>query len=1162
MKNSGLLTILFITLFSVVLPVVWFNNGLIKGTGESGLPFYNLKLQYDLTKYSWSGAMLGNSRGIGLASLPLDWVLASAQSIRIDNYIIEAIFFGSLFLISGLSIYKLTSTVFPTIGNKYYFASVLFYWFNPTSLVNVWNRFLYNYMVFWALLPLALYLFLKGIIVKKFKYSLILSLSTVLFSYALSSPAFNILFWIMLSGTAMFLFIVKYCDRLFIVKYYVLSMVCYLLLNTWWILQLLTFMVSSGYSSAIENFFSSEGNYEGLELLSDLLGRFVNNFRYLHGTFFDSGPVWARYFTYPGIKSLQYIVPAIIIWAIYAGRKKVFVLLFGTLYLLSLFLMKGIGQPFGILFQQLFLSSTIFQVFRNPFEKFSLIYITASAILFAYGFYLLMNNPKIKTTYKTLLNAGVFIFLIAIWGFPFLSGYVFKSTDIHDNKKLRDVDIEVPNYYDSANTWLMSQKGDFRFITFPMGGEGISYTWKHPYSGVELSSAIFNSPNISFNTTIPFYSDIAGALEPLFLNNDKFYVLANLLNAKYIVLRKDIDWKEDGIRDPLTIEKFIERKPGLYKKEQDFGNVSIYSINGIEENSKIRVSVQGSLVYPNALLSDYLLFDVAEDGFISDAPIQQPKPVITDIIVKPVAMHFMSYGPNLYENDNDALAALLYVKHLPGSYYYPLVKVKEDIERGYLSSMKDRFIFDINHLGKRMVEVYRIALNNPKHLDFTVKNYWNTFKKMENEYNNGFENNMSNYNIDLIYEEFNKHLFILNKAIDKLEVKEEIVILENMRKSLHEKMLLYGLAQNEAGLVLNLQHWLYRINVPEDGVYELLLHNNKIYDYFVINTDNPLKVVLDSSEERYVQDYYNKELLSFGSTFFNKGYNEIVLPNLEAKNLVGDYKSEYIVNSSVNNLLLLKVAPFVPDASYNIEFDYYIETGDGFGMYVNHDFLNPENFDSSDYFQDFSTDPYFHGYKHEKVRYTPTTDFDKMEIGFVVKEYNDCLKYLSGKRANLCKVKSFSQKYNRPTQVHIKNLSVKRIFDSDIFLKKDGKSEYEGKSPQISYQKKDPTEYTVNITNATTPYVLMFSELFNSGWKISFEDGYNSESIQHLRVNVYANGWYINREGDYKLSIRFSPQKLLNKGKYVSMVSFAAIVSLYLYLAVSKSKTLLDSGRN
>src|SRR5690242_7769113 len=122
------------------------------GAGESGVPFYDLSKQYQIDLRAWADPALGNTTGINVATLPTYFVLSSLQRLGIPGWFLQAGFFWIIFVAAGLSLYFLTLELFKDISKRYALLATFLYWFNLFSLVNVWNRFLNNYMVFFALL--------------------------------------------------------------------------------------------------------------------------------------------------------------------------------------------------------------------------------------------------------------------------------------------------------------------------------------------------------------------------------------------------------------------------------------------------------------------------------------------------------------------------------------------------------------------------------------------------------------------------------------------------------------------------------------------------------------------------------------------------------------------------------------------------------------------------------------------------------------------------------------------------------------------------------------------------------------------------------------------------------------------------------------------------
>ncbi|MCJ7633851.1 hypothetical protein MUP77_15875, partial [Candidatus Bathyarchaeota archaeon] len=115
-------------------------------------------------------------------------------------------------------------------------------------------------------------------------------------------------------------------------------------------------------------------------------------------------------------------------------------------------------------------------------------------------------------------------------------------------------------------------------------------------------------------------------------------------------------------------------------------------------------------------------------------------------------------------------------------------------------------------------------------------------------------------------------------------------------------------------------------------------------------------------------------------------------------------------------------------------------------------------------------------------------------------------------------------------------------------------------NPTIHFQEVNPTTYRVNVTNATEPFYLIFSETYNPSWKV-YEGSVNwletifkePLSAEHFYVNGYANAWYINKTGTYTITLEFWPQNLFYAG---SAISITTLIICTLYISKDKIKTI------
>lgn len=115
------------------------------------------------------------------------------------------------------------------------------------------------------------------------------------------------------------------------------------------------------------------------------------------------------------------------------------------------------------------------------------------------------------------------------------------------------------------------------------------------------------------------------------------------------------------------------------------------------------------------------------------------------------------------------------------------------------------------------------------------------------------------------------------------------------------------------------------------------------------------------------------------------------------------------------------------------------------------------------------------------------------------------------------------------------DIKVQRVFDNSMTLKNLSKNRKQESPPQVLFKKISPVKYEVDVHGAKEPYLLVFSEAFHPGWTSSVGD-------EHLMVNGFANGWFIDKPDDYKTTLFFKPQKAYYLGAGISLLTL--VVSL------------------
>ncbi len=92
--------------------------------------------------------------------------------------------------------------------------------------------------------------------------------------------------------------------------------------------------------------------------------------------------------------------------------------------------------------------------------------------------------------------------------------------------------------------------------------------------------------------------------------------------------------------------------------------------------------------------------------------------------------------------------------------------------------------------------------------------------------------------------------------------------------------------------------------------------------------------------------------------------------------------------------------------------------------------------------------------------------------------------------------------------------------------------------PNISFVENTPTKVTVHVSNATTPYYLVFRETYDPHWAAFYSNGTEVNPRDHIAVNGFANAWYMNKTGNYTVTLYYT----LQTDVWVAWgVSFAAL---------------------
>lgn len=1181
-----------ITLLLFFIPFFWFKPGEMDIGGDSSRLYF-----YDPLSYLQTQTLYGIiSSGVGgetvsYYALPYMLMLAGVKIVISSPTVLIGIFHGLSLSAAFLSCYLIVKELLrekEKKGKDYIeFAALLaglFYIFTPTLTLGWDKEILTHNQIF--LNPVIFYFLLLFVIRDSIKYLFIALLISFLFAPNFSfvaAPPFFAFYPLAIVFLLLYARVIR--KESVSLKKIIVGFVLFLALHLFHLGSHFSSLFAGG-SQINENVFSAESKFSrGLSYFTAVAASVKVSFS------------WMNLPQLTELTKVSYgfiIFPLIILLGFIWNRKKLY-LLTAIFFLITFFFVTANITNVGFSFYKKLFDIPGFSMFRNYFGQWVFVFTFFYMLLFAQALQTLFEKIKLKYT------IGISVFIVSLLvanAWPFINGSLLNK--IHFQSKNVKIPSTLDAEYEKVLSYIRALETDGKFISFPLTGPGyqiIMGTNGGAYQGPSTISYLTGKNDFTgYDGLIP-YNDI---FLTLVRNNDINGInrLFSILNIKYIFYNSDPKIYDDNfpkypydyVRDKMPATQaeyktFIEKLP--IKKVKDFGkHYHIYEVNEYLPHFYIADSV----IYSTDALTPFFVLNL-DESLRSVVYTNQEKPQNDSTIIlkatnaSPLLELFNNYHLHIHSP---------FIARRMDDPIYPFVIWKENNTLEKLQTSPTEYIdYSLLYLTKRISELDMYKDTPVVYKDFIKPKIWEFYKGKEYY---SWESTLSRYQASV-----KKLITWIESAPVSDATRNSMKIKVNSTLSYHESQLFRLIYEspiyserdkrylseknrsifNELYTSLNLA-----LNDNSQVVYTLELPTNMLGDYISYlrsEKDVPLDPTMytlkvEDTVIKPVNLATQSALIQFEPVTIKTDKPSLTLQytpkNLFIQNQwmgVGTVaKKEDETIFTINDQFGARsgfsheINNFRPDMQYVITFEYYIEGDD-----LQFIFKEKQKQDNK-----FSTATYFN-------KLLPSKKWQKEQ--FIITSsptaINGYLQFIT-----------FTDNYSG--KLHLKNISVTAVPNDTLLVKKVTDNVSKKSIPTLQFKKINPTRYALHVSNAQSPYDLVFSESFSNNWKLYLSDNsqkidkvtktYFGNAVQeakhennffaleylqngkmiaeatHTSGNGYANVWKISphdveNKKDYDLLVVYNPQNYFYY--YLAISIFTAIgIMIYLLFAYIRKK--------
>ncbi len=289
----------------------------------------------------------------------------------------------------------------------------------------------------------------------------------------------------------------------------------------------------------------------------------------------------------------------------------------------SYILLSGTKGPIGFIYKFLFDNFVFFKIYRDPFMKFTPIYIFAVSLSLVLSISYIKD--KINNKFLSFIVFLGAIFFILINAYPLFNQQALPIRTWNGGQS--SYVMKIPEYWKEAKSYIEKSLVNERLSILPFNNYSTSHNWEYGANVVgNIADFILDVPNVK---PWGIEADISVKVVNLLYNTDnKNLILAKSLgifNSRYILQENDVEWRYSGgkITPPSITTNFIEKNG--FKKVAEFGKLTkeyLSRIPNYEQNKQLHDELYKELVDKPALI----LYKMDDKYFIPHIYI--PKKVI------------------------------------------------------------------------------------------------------------------------------------------------------------------------------------------------------------------------------------------------------------------------------------------------------------------------------------------------------------------------------------------------------------------------------------------------------------------------------------------------------------------------------------------------------